>query len=146
MKTKLTLLICAMAVLFSCNEEEIEKSVYSNESFSIELPSNWEFSELQGYDSYVGEFKISNSQTIGMDLGLYSYDLPVDEQTHDISYKLIDSREAKIVHPKNFEDGTTGVYFADLDGQGTRLELSGSNLSESNQRLFLKAIETIEFK
>jgi len=140
----LVFLAISAAILISCNKDEVEQ--LELESFTIELPSNWTFNEVQGYDSYVRQIKTSDNQIINMDLGWYSSDLPVDDQTHNITFKLIDNKEAKIVHPRNFRNGTTGVYFDNLDNQGTKLQISGIDLSESNQLLFLNAIETIKFK
>lgn len=145
---KRTIAYLAISVLFliSCKDNEAELEEISIEYFNIELPSNWTFLHGQGYDSYVGTIETSDNQTIQMDLGWYSSNLPVDDQTHDIVYKVIDEKEGKVVHPKDYENGTTGVYFDDIDGEGTKLQLSGVDLSESNQRLFLRSIETLKFK
>lgn len=141
----LVFLTISAVILFSC-QDEVDHLEFSTESFTMELPSNWTFNEVQGYDSHVRQIKSSDNQIIDMDLGWYSSDLPVDDQTHDITFKLIDNKEAKIVQPRDFRNGTTGVYFGNLDDQGTKLQMSGIDLSESNQLLFLNAIETIKFK
>ncbi|MEQ8336079.1 MAG: hypothetical protein RIA62_01955 [Cyclobacteriaceae bacterium] len=146
MKRNLVLLAISAVILFSCDNNEIGPTEFAFKNFTIELPSNWSINEVQGYDSYVSQIKTSNNQIINIDLGPYSSDLPVDTQTHDITHQIIDNKEAKVVSPKNFQSGITGVYFNNLDNQGTKLQLSGSDLSKSNQRLFLTAIETIKFR
>ena len=146
MKSNLAFLTISIIILFSCDDNEVEQIEFSIKNFTIELPSNWTFNEVQGYDSYVSQIKTSDNQIINMDLGLYSSDLSVDNKAHNVIYQMIDNKEAKIVIPKNPQNGTTGVYFENLDEQGTKLQLSGTDLLESNQRQFLTAIETIKFK
>lgn len=143
--TKIILLLITSLAIFSC-ENELELMELPVGDFIIEIPSDWKLEEGQGYDSFVRQIKINEHEVISIDLGWYSSSLNVDESTHDITFKKIDNKEAKIVNPKNFTKGTTGVYFDSLDAQKTKLEMSGFDLSEKNQRLFLNAIETIRFK
>ena len=144
MKKVIIFLIIILAI-FSC-DDEVEQIELSIKDFTIEVPSNWTLEEVQGYDSYVRQIKINEHEIISIDLGWYSSSLNVDDLTHDIIFKTIDNKEAKIVNPKNFKQGTTGVYFDSLDIQRTKLQMSGIDLSETNQRQFLTAIETIKFK
>jgi hypothetical protein len=101
---------------------------------------------VQGYDSFVGRIKINEQEKISIDLGWYSSELNVDNSTHNITVKTINNKDAKIVTPRTFQLGTTGVYFDSLDIQKTRFQMSGIDLSAENQRLFLTAIETLRFK
>lgn len=144
MKTLIIVLIASLTVL-SCNDE-VEQKTLDVEKFTIIIPSTWNLEELQGYDSFVRQIRINEQEKIGIDLGWYSSNLNVDNSTHDITNKTIDNKSAKIVKPKNFHQGTTGVYFDSLDIQKTKLQMSGVNLSAGNQRLFLTAIETLKFK
>ena len=144
MKKIIIFLITSLAI-FSC-DDEVERIELSVRDFTIEVPSNWTLEEVQGFDSYVRRIKINEHEIIGIDLGWYSSSLNVDDLTHNITLKILDNRDAKIVYPKNFGQGTTGVYFDSLDNQGTKLQMSGFDLSEANQHLFLTAIETIKFK
>jgi len=142
---KLILVLIAGLTILSCNDE-VEQKTLDVERFTIIVPSTWTFVEVQGYDSFVRQIKISEQEIIGIDLGWYSSNLNVDNSTHNIIVKTIDNKVAKIVSPKNFQRGTTGVYFDSLDIQKTKCQISGIDLSAGNQRLFLTAIETLKFK
>jgi hypothetical protein len=144
MKRLIIVLIASLTVL-SCNDE-VEQKTLDVEKFIIIIPSTWNLEELQGYDSFVRQIRINGQEKISIDLGWYSSNLNVDNSTHDITNKTIDNKSAKIVKPKNFQQGTTGVYFDSIDIQKTKLQMSGVNLSAGNQRLFLTAIETLKFK
>ena len=144
MKRLIVFLIASLTIL-SCNDE-VEQKTVDVEKFTIIIPSTWNLEELQGYDSFVRQIRINEQEKINIDLGWYSSNLNVDNSTHDITNKTIDNKSAKIVKPKNFQHGTTGVYFDSLDIQKTKLQMSGVNLSAGNQRLFLTAIETLKFK
>ena len=144
MKKVILVLIAGLTIL-SCNDEAEQKTL-DVERFTINIPSSWTLEQVQGYDSFVRQIKINEQEIISIDLGWYSSNLNVDNLTHDIIIKTIDSKYAKIVKPKNFQRGTTGVYFDSLDIQKTKLQMSGIDLSEGNQRLFLTAIETLKFK
>ena len=64
------------------------------------------------------------------------------------SFEIINNLKAKIVTPKKVGTGLTGVYFENTSSKskGMKFEISGNNLSAENQKLFLKAINTIKFK
>lgn len=144
MKRLMIVLIASLTVL-SC-DDEVEQKTLDVERFTMVVPSTWNLEEVQGYDSFVRVIKISEQEEITIDLGRHSSSLNVDNSTHDIFIKTIDNKAAKIVKPKNFQHGTTGVYFDSLDMQRTKFQMSGINLSAGNQRLFLTAIETLKFK
>ena len=63
-------------------------------------------------------------------------------------YEKINNLNAKVVKPKKAGIGMTGVYFENTraNGKGMRFQISGYNLSEKNQREFLKAVRTLKFK
>ena len=144
MKRQIIVLIASLTVL-SCNDE-VEQKTLDVDKFTIIIPSSWNLEEVQGYDSFVRQIRINEQEKISIDLGWYSSNLNVDNSTHDIITKTIDSKDAKIVKPRNFLKGTTGVYFDSLDIQKTKFQMSGVDLSSGNQRLFLTAIETLKFK
>lgn len=131
----------------SCEEENPEMYMVDLDDFRIQLPNTWSASRLQGYDSFVGQITINQSEVIFFDLGWYSDKLQVDPETHVISFVVIDNKNAKIVSPKNFGLGTVGIYFDSLEVTKTnKFQMSGTNLSSANQKLFLDALETIRFK
>ena len=142
---KIILVLIGGLTILSCNDEAEQKTV-DLERFTIIIPSTWTLEEVQGYDSFVREIKINGKEKISIDLGWYSSNLNVDSSTHDIIIEIIDHKEAKVVKPKKFRSGTTGVYFDSLDIQKTKLQMSGIDLSTGSNRLFLTAIETIKFK
>ena len=144
MKNVVLVLIAGLTIL-SCNDESEQKTL-DVERFTIVVPSTWTLEQVQGYDSFVRQIKINEEEKIGIDLGAYSSNLNVDNSTHDIVFKAIDGKNAKIVKPKNFQLGTTGVYFDSLDTQKTKFQMSGIDLSKKNQQFFLTAIATLKFK
>lgn len=117
--------------LLSCNYKA-ELETLDVERFTIDVSSGWAFEKLQGYDSYVWQIKINEQEKVDIDLGWYSSKLNVDNTTHDILFKTIHTKGAKIVRPKNFQDGTTGIYFDSIDIQNTKLQMSGIYLSAKN--------------
>ena len=115
-------------------------------SFTLSLPPGWEFNKLQGIDSYVGEF-VGDGVKLSFDFGWYSNSLADDnDPDHVVTYKTIDGYKAKIVFPKITGKGTTGVYFADLGGkiQKTSFQISGRDLTKSQQETALKIFQTIK--
>ena len=63
-------------------------------------------------------------------------------------FEKINNLNAKVVTPKKAGIGMTGVYFENTraNGKGMRFQISGYNLSEKNQKEFLKAIRTLKFQ
>ena len=66
----------------------------------------------------------------------------------EYSFEVINNLKAKIVKPKKSGIGLTGVYFESTrpNGKGMRFQISGYNLSEANEKEFLKAIRSLKFK
>lgn len=116
------------------------------DSFTLSLPSGWKFNKLQGIDSYVGEF-VGDGAKLSFDYGWYSNSLADDnDPDHIVTYETIDGYEAKIVVPKITGQGITGIYFADLGGeiQSTSFQISGRDLTASQQETALKIFRTIK--
>jgi len=144
--------ICSILILYcvaiSCDtEQNSEPETLDFKKFTIEIPETWQRTQKQGYDSYVEQIITDYGEEINFDLGGYSNELNVDNSTHVITRTRIDHKKAKIVSPKNFGLGTTGVYFDSLDiNETTKFQMSGVNLRPETQVLLLAAIETLEFK
>ncbi|MBX2964505.1 MAG: hypothetical protein KF845_00060 [Cyclobacteriaceae bacterium] len=133
--------------LISCETENAGFEVVDVEKFTIQLPKTWNASIQQGYDSFVGQIETKDNQVITFDLGWYSDRLDVDPAEHDINLMIIDNKKAKSVRPKNFGQGTTGVYFDSLEvTKSNKFQMSGNNLSSYNQKLLLKVVGSLEFK
>ena len=131
----------------SCETDNVEPKIVDFEKFTIQVPGTWNASNQQGYDSFVGQIEINDKEKITFDLGWYSNQLKVDATTHDINFMTIDNKKAKVVKPKDFGQGTTGVYFDSLETTKTnKFQMSGTGLSSDNQKLLLTAIETLKFK
>lgn len=114
--------------------------------FKIEVPYAWTYTQLSGIDSYVGQINFSSSEHATFDLGWYSNQLNVDSASHDISYTTIDGKSAKIVQAIDPENGTTGVYFASIDGGAMKkFKLYTTHVTASHQQELLAAIETLDF-
>lgn len=111
--------------------------------FSISTPSGWEFHQLPGVDSYVGEF-VGDGMTLTFDFGRYSTELRhAKKPAYIITKKSIDGRAAKAVSPRIPGNGVTGVLVR-LDSHDA-LCLWGKNLSVEQQALAYKIFETLRF-
>lgn len=112
--------------------------------FSILAPSGWEFHQLQGVDSYVGEF-VGDDIVLRFDFGGDSNPLNEEKKpAYGIIHKLIDGRRAKIVSPKTPGHGVTGVYFCNV-GDSNALTLFGNDLTSMQQKLVLEIFESLRF-
>jgi hypothetical protein len=112
--------------------------------FSILAPSGWEFHQLQGVDSYVGEF-VGDGVVLRFDFGGYSNSLKEEKKPeYVVIHKPIGGRPAKIVSPRTPGHGITGVYFRNV-GDSNALTLFGHDLTSKQQALVLKIFETLRF-
>ena len=112
--------------------------------FSILAPPRWEFHQLDGADSYIGEF-VGNSIVLRFDYGGYSNPLKEERKPiYVVIHKSIDGHAAKIVSPRVPGHGITGVYFRNA-GNASALTLFGKDLTPTQQELALKIFETLRF-
>jgi hypothetical protein len=112
--------------------------------FSILAPLGWEFHQLQGIDSYVGEF-VGDGFVLKFDFGEYSNPLKEERKpAYVVTQKVIRGRRAKIVSPRIPGHGITGVYIRNV-GNSNALTLFGRDLTSTQQELVLKIFETLRF-
>jgi hypothetical protein len=112
--------------------------------FSILAPPGWEFHQLQGIDSFVGEFA-GDGVVLRFDYGGYSNPLKEERKPiYVVIHKSIDGHAAKIVSPRVPGHGITGVYFRNA-GNASALTLFGKDLTPTQQELALKIFETLRF-
>jgi hypothetical protein len=113
--------------------------------FSILAPAGWEFHQLQGIDSFVGEFT-GDGAVLTFDIGRYSsgYFKKDKAPAYLIAKKHIGSHVAKVVSHRTPRHGTTGAYFPKVAGRNS-LCIWGKKLSAAQQELVLKMFETIRF-
>jgi hypothetical protein len=112
--------------------------------FSILAPSGWEFHQLEGVDSYVGEF-VGDGVALRFDFGGYSNPLREEKKpAYVVIHKSIDGHPAKIASPRIPGHGITGVYFRNA-GNASALTLFGKDLTSTQQDLALKIFETLRF-
>jgi hypothetical protein len=112
--------------------------------FSILAPPGWEFHQLQGIDSYVGEF-VGKGVVLTFDFGAYSNSLRDERKpAYVVVHKSIGGLHAKVVSPRTPGHGVTGVYFRNVGGSNA-LCLFGNDLRSTQQELALKMFETIRF-
>jgi hypothetical protein len=112
--------------------------------FSILAPSGWEFHQLEGVDSFVGEF-VGDGIKVTFDFGGYSNPLKEEKKpAYVVVHKSIGGFRAKVVSPRTPGHGITGIYFRDV-GNATALCLWGKDLTSTQQELALKIFETIRF-
>jgi hypothetical protein len=113
-------------------------------AFSIFAPLGWEFHQLQGIDSFVGEF-VGDGVVLTFDFGQYSNPFNDAKQpVYVIAHENIGGFRAKIVRPRTPGHGVTGVYFHNV-GDSNRLCLWGKDLTSMQQELAVKIFETIRF-
>ena len=111
--------------------------------FSISAPPGWEFHQLPGVDSYVGQF-VGDGVVLTFDFGRYSTELRnAKKPAYIIAKKPVDGRTAKVVSPRTLGNGITGVYVR-VSGHEA-LCLWGKDLTSSQQELVLKIFDTIRF-
>lgn len=112
--------------------------------FSILAPPGWEFHQLQGVDSYVGEF-VGDGVVLTFDFGGYSNPLKEEKKpVYAVIRKSIGGHRAKIVSPRTPGHGITGVYFRNV-GHSSALTLFGHDLTSTQQELALKIFDTLRF-
>ncbi len=107
----------------------------SQAGFSLKLPPGWEFIELRGIDSYVGEI-VGDGVRLWFDYGGFSPTLdPDDDPEHDyfVFFERIGGLEAKLVRPKDSTEGLTGVYFPRFPSPA--LTVAGSDLNLEQQKI-----------
>jgi hypothetical protein len=111
--------------------------------FSISAPPGWEFHQLPGVDSYVGQF-VGDGVVLTFDFGRYSTELRnAKKPGYVIAKKPVDGRSAKVVSPRTLGNGITGVYVR-VSGHEA-LCLWGKDLTSPQQELVLKIFDTIRF-
>ena len=115
--------------------------------FSLFAPLGWEFHQLAGFDSYVGEF-VGDGVALSFDFGGYSscgYLLKkAKKPAYAIAHESIGGFPAKIVSPRTPGHGATAVYFRNV-GHSNGLCLWGKDLTSAQQELALRIFETIRF-
>jgi len=112
--------------------------------FSILAPPGWEFHQLDGADSYVGEF-VGNSIVLRFDYGGCSNPLKEERKPiYVVIHKSIDGHAAKIVSPRLSGHGITGVYFRHASN-ASALTLFGKDLTPTQQELAQEIFETLRF-
>ena len=106
----------------------------SQPGFSLRIPPGWRVVQNQGIDSYVGEV-LGDGIRLRFDYGGFSWSLnPADDPEHQyaVIYEDIGGIEGKLLIPVDASEGSTGVYFARLDGPS--LNLIGHDLTPEQQR------------
>lgn len=112
--------------------------------FSISAPPGWEFHQLAGVDSFVGEF-VGDGLTLRFDYGEDSNPLNEEKKpAYVVVHKSIGGFRAKVVSPRAPGHGIMGVYFRNV-GHGASLCLWGKDLTSVQQELALKIFETLRF-
>jgi len=113
--------------------------------FSILAPPGWEFHQLTGVDSYVGEF-VGDGVVLTFDFGRYSNPLKEEKKpAYVVIHKPVGGRRAKIVSPRTPGHGITGVYFRNVGMSNAALTLFGHDLTSTQQESVLKIFDTLQF-
>jgi hypothetical protein len=129
-------------------------------SFSLTAPDDWKKINLEGIDSYFGRIAIDAKDSLTYSLGTYASDLhehaPEGFEEDDsgkfeksvVSYKTMNGYRIKILTPKKYGIGMSGVYIDSLwmDGEDKmKFDLYGTNLSKANQKVFFEIIHSLRF-
>jgi hypothetical protein len=115
-------------------------------AFWLFAPSGWEFHQLPGFDSYVGEF-VGDGVVLRFDFGGYSGSCfsKAKKPAHVIAQESIGGLPAKIARPRTPGHGFTGIYFRNA-GRSNGLCLWGQDLTSAQQEVALRIFETIRFE
>ncbi len=115
-------------------------------AFSLFAPSGWEFHQLQGVDSYVGEF-MGDGVVLRFDFGGYASSCfnRAKKPAYVIAQESIGGFPAKIASPRSPGQGFTGIYFRNV-ARSTGLCLWGQDLTPGQQEVVLRIFETIRFE
>lgn len=113
--------------------------------FSIMAPPGWEFHQLPGVDTYVGEFS-GDRVSLTFDFGRYAKGCLSEykKPTYATTKESVGGLSAKIVRPRTSGHGLTGIYFRKVSDRGA-LCLWGKDLTATQEELALKIFETIQF-
>jgi hypothetical protein len=139
------LTVCASTQIAQTNAADVERwHKLDAGPFSILAPPGWEFHQLVGIDSFLGEF-VGDGVTLRFDYGRYSngYLKNAKKPAHIVSRRSIGGHSAKVAHPRTPGSGLTGVYVR-LIGHDA-LWLWGKDLTSAQQELVLKMFETLRF-
>jgi hypothetical protein len=113
-------------------------------AFSVFAPWDWKFHQLQGIDSYVGEF-VGDGVVLRFDFDGYSNPLKEEKKpAYVVVHKSIGGLGARVVNPKTPGHGVTGIYFL-RTFRSNKLCLFGQHLTSTQQELALEIFETIRF-
>ena len=115
-------------------------------AFSLFAPSAWQFHQLEGVDSYVGEF-VGDDVVLRFGFGGYSSGCfkHAKKPAYVIAQKSIGGFRAKIASPRTQGHGFTGIYFPKV-ARSTGLCLWGQDLTSAQQEIVLRIFETIRFE
>ena len=118
-------------------EESFNGGYYYIKNNDSIFAADWELSKLDTIDEPVYKFFARGGK-----------DKLQEFKKNTSYYETINGLKAKIVVPKNSENGTTGVYFENTstNRKGMNFQINGYNLREENQKALLKAIKTLKFK
>src|SRR5258708_19403309 len=112
-------------------------------AFSLFAPLGWEFHQLAGVDSYVGEF-VGDGVVLRFDFGQDSsgYLKRAKKPAYVIAHESIGGFPAKIASPRTPRHGVTGVYFRNFVSSNA-LCLWGKALTSAHHELTLNTFKTI---
>jgi hypothetical protein len=119
--------------------------------FKFYAPQDIKPVPVQGIDSYVGEYK-GDAISLNFDYGGYSDPLIYPERkAYVVHDEQIDGKKARIV--SYYDPGTgnpfdfaIGVYFADVNGKGTRLTMYATCKTTNEYQTATMIFRTITFK
>ncbi len=147
MRISILLLILVLITCKVPKQATISQTLEFNSNFggfTLNTPTGWTKIKVQGIDSYVGQIAVDAKDTIEFDLGYYSNDLTETEvediyghidrklAKNKVSYDIIANYKTKIVTPKRYGVGMSGVYIDSLWKQGQdkiKFNLYGNNLT-----------------
>ncbi len=157
-----TLALFLTFISCTTTKQTVSKQTLDFGSFTIDTPNGWTKIKLQGVDDFVGKIAIDMQDTLEFNLGFFANSLEQHDEPEDyygnnsskffkskIAWTIINGRKVKILTPKKYGSGMTGIYFDSLwkDGQDiVKFNLIGQNLKKENEIAVLKTFQTLKFR
>ncbi len=154
MKIFRILILFSITFLIGCNENDetfsSESKIIEIKNYTLEVPTNFELIEEQGFDSYIGKIQGSGI-IISFDYGIYTRkEENISDQYYEVRDEIFDGYSKQILIAKNPEVNNTSVHIAliyeDVENIFSKapLKMWSENLTENKQNLVIEIFESIK--
>ena len=147
MKIFRILILFSITFLIGCNENDetfsSESKIIEIKNYTLEVPTNFELIEEQGFDSYIGKIQGSGI-IISFDYGIYTRkEENISDQYYEVRDEIFDGYFKQILIAKNPEVNNTSVHIAliyvDVENIFSKapLKIWSENITENKQNLLI---------